>query len=336
MKQRTRADRLLLLLKGIAMGAANKVPGVSGGIVAVVTGFYEELIYSLQKFNLKALKLLLNGRFVSCYNYINGSFLVWLFGGLIISYFSVSLVLDYFISQQEIYVWGLFFGMILASTYFIALQIERWNTTLLTVLLLSGALGLVLSFIDPLPEYDNLFFVVLCGIVSITGMTLPGFSGSYLLLILGNYSLLLVDAVNALFFSLQSMLVGNFDFLEDPTRVRLLIILFFFTLGSIIGLVVFSNVIAWVLKKYHDHTIAAIIGFILGALGNVWPFKLTTYQTGTQGEVLFNRLGKPKIQEYSTYFPDLEAASTWITLVFVLLGIAIVSLLEYYGDRKFK
>ena len=117
---RTLLDKFFLFIKGLAMGAANKVPGVSGGVVAFVAGFYEEFIYSLQKVNLKALKLILNGRFRSFYQYINGRFLSLLLLGMLVSYFSVSKLLDYFIAQKELYVWAAFFGMILGSIYYIA------------------------------------------------------------------------------------------------------------------------------------------------------------------------------------------------------------------------
>ena len=127
-KLETLLDKIYLFLKGLAMGAANKVPGVSGGTVAFVAGFYEQLIYSLQKINFKALKLLINGRFKSFYQYVNGPFIVLLFAGSIFSYFSVSQVLDYLIRNYELYVWSAFFGMILGSIYYISKDFKDWRT----------------------------------------------------------------------------------------------------------------------------------------------------------------------------------------------------------------
>ncbi len=124
---RSLIDKIFLVIKGLAMGTANKVPGVSGGIVAFVAGFYEEFIYSLQKINLKAFKLLINGRFRSFYRYVNGQFLSLLIFGMLVSYFSVSKLLDYFLEHKELYVWATFFGMIIGSIYFIAKDFKHWN-----------------------------------------------------------------------------------------------------------------------------------------------------------------------------------------------------------------
>jgi len=126
--ERTFLQKLILFFKGLAMGAANKVPGVSGGTVSFVFGFYEELIYSFRKVNLKAFRLLLNGRFKSFYSYINGSFLLLVMGGSVFSYFSISLILDYFLDNFELYVWSWFFGMIIGSIYYIGKDFgENWN-----------------------------------------------------------------------------------------------------------------------------------------------------------------------------------------------------------------
>ena len=175
---RTITDKILLFIKGLAMGAANKVPGVSGGIVAFVVGFYEEFIYSLQKVNLKAFKLLFNGRFKSFYRYVNGPFLSLLILGMLFSYFSVSRVLDYFLERKELYVWALFFGMIIGSIYFISKDFQHWNKRTLPAGILGLVLGISISFLNPAKENDNLLFIFLCGIISVSGMTLPGLSGS--------------------------------------------------------------------------------------------------------------------------------------------------------------
>ena len=196
---RTFKDKIFLILKGLGMGAANKVPGVSGGVVAFVAGFYEEFIYSLQKVNGKAFKLLINGRFKSFFQYINGRFLSLLFLGMVVSYFSVSKILDYLITHYELYVWSVFFGMIVGSIYYISKDFKDWNYKTYISLVIGIVLGLGISFLDPATENDNLLFVFFCGIISVSGMTLPGFSGSFILILLGNYVLLLVDSVNALY-----------------------------------------------------------------------------------------------------------------------------------------
>ncbi len=195
------------------MGAANKVPGVSGGVVAFVAGFYEEFIYSLQKINFKAFKLLVNGRFRSLYIYVNGKFLGLLILGMVISYFSVSKLLDYFIVHYELYVWAGFFGMIIGSIYYISKDFDDWTKQLIGFVLLGIMAGIGISFLEPATENDNLFFVFFCGIVGVSGMTLPGLSGSFILILFGNYVLLLVDSVNALFDIIAGVISLVFSFL---------------------------------------------------------------------------------------------------------------------------
>jgi uncharacterized membrane protein len=226
---RTFSDKLFLVIKGLGMGAANKVPGVSGGVVAFVAGFYEEFIYSLQKINKTAFKLLFNGRFKSFFNYVNGRFLSLLFFGMIVSYFSVSKLLDYFLEHYELDVWSMFFGMIIGSIYYINKDFKDWNYKTVLFLIIGIIIGISISFFDPAKENDNLLFVFLCGIISVSGMTLPGFSGSFILILLGNYVLLLVDAVNALSDTFIDIFSANFDFINNPERMTLLKVLGMFT-----------------------------------------------------------------------------------------------------------
>src|SRR6056300_1481917 len=244
---RTLKDKIFLVLKGLGMGAANKVPGVSGGVVAFVAGFYEEFIYSLQKVNKKAFKLLFNRRFNSFYNYINGRFLSLLFCGMIVSYFSVSKVLDYFLEHYELYVWSTFFGMIIGSIYYINKDFKEWNYKTYTAIIVGIILGVGISFLNPAKENDNLWFVFFCGIISVSGMTLPGFSGSFILILLGNYVLLLVDSVNALYDTIYEVFGGDFTFIENTQRIRNLKVLVVFTLGSVTGLVTFSHLLSYIL-----------------------------------------------------------------------------------------
>src|SRR5690606_1409799 len=283
---RTFMDKLFLVLKGLGMGAANKVPGVSGGVVAFVAGFYEEFIYSLQKINGIAFKLLFNGRFKSFVQYVNGRFLGLLFLGMIISYFSVSKLLDYLIEHYELYVWSVFFGMIIGSIYYISKDFKDWHYKTYMALIIGAILGISISFLDPAKENDNLWFVFFCGMISVSGMTLPGFSGSFILILLGNYVLLLVDSVNALYDTIYEILGGNFGFVNNAERMRMLKVFAVFTLGSVAGLVTFSHILNYILKHYKSITIASIIGFIVGSLGVVWPWKRTLYKTDVNGDFL--------------------------------------------------
>lgn len=316
------------------MGAANKVPGVSGGIVAFVAGFYEELIYSLQKINLKALTILIKRGRSPFYQYTNGRFLVLLFLGVIISYFSVSLILDHLIKNYEMQVLGVFFGMIIASLYFVYFQLEKWNFKTLCFFLLGLSVGLVIMLSKPSTENDNLLFVLFCGIISVSGMTLPGLSGSFLLLLLGNYTLLLVDAVNAIYFTLLDLVQLNFDFIKDASRMKLLQLSVVFTLGSIAGLVMFSNLLSYVLKKFKQVTLATIIGFIAGSLGVIWPWRTEVYVKSDLGTIQYNSVGNPIIEYYDYYLPNILSSDFWFITLFIILGLLIVTLLEKYGVQK--
>ncbi len=332
---RTFTDKFFLILKGLGMGAANKVPGVSGGVVAFVAGFYEEFIYSLKKVNGKALKLLINGRFNSFYNYINGRFLSLLFLGMILSYFSISKLLDYLIHHYELYVWSLFFGMIIGSIYYINKDFNNWDIKTYTSLFLGILIGLSISFLNPAKENDNLWFVFFCGIISVSGMTLPGFSGSFILILLGNYVLLLVDSVNALSDTVYEAFGGNFSFLENTERIKNLKVLIVFTIGSITGLITFSHALSYILKHYKSITLSSIIGFIIGSLGVVWPWKNTIYKLMDNGSFIVDSAGKKIIKNYERYIPELNT-ETYYAITFTLLGILIVLGLEYYEKKTKK
>ncbi len=332
---RTFKDKLFLVIKGLAMGAANKVPGVSGGVVAFVAGFYEEFIYSLQKVNKTAFKLLFNGRFKSFYNYINGRFLTLLLFGMLVSYFSVSKILDYFLEHYQLFVWSLFFGMIIGSIYYINKDFKDWNYKTLLSLIIGIALGVGISFLDPAKENDNLWFVFFCGIISVSGMTLPGFSGSFILILLGNYVLLLVDSVNALYDTFSEIFSGNFEFVHDANRIRMLKVLGVFTLGSVTGLVTFSHILNYILKHYKSITTATIIGFIIGSLGVVWPWKEIVYKQNASGDFILDSTGQKIIENYTRFIPELNN-ETYIAILFVLIGILIVLALEWYGQKTRK
>jgi len=332
---RTFTDKLFLVIKGLGMGAANKVPGVSGGVVAFVAGFYEEFIYSLQKVNKTAFKLLFNKRFKSFYNYVNGRFLFLLFFGMIVSYFSVSKVLDYFLEHYELYVWSMFFGMIIGSIYYINKDFKDWNYKTVLFLIIGVLIGISISFFDPAKENDNLLFVFLCGIISVSGMTLPGFSGSFILILMGNYVLLLVDAVNALSDTFYDIFTGNFDFIHNSARITLLKVLGMFTLGSVVGLVTFSHLLSYILKHYKSITTSTIIGFIIGSLGVVWPWKKTIFKLEVDGTYILDSAGHRVVENYQRFIPELNN-ETYTAILFVVIGILIVLALELYGQKTRK
>ncbi|WP_159951272.1 DUF368 domain-containing protein [Polaribacter septentrionalilitoris] len=332
-ENRTFLEKFYLFLKGLAMGAANKVPGVSGGTVSFVFGFYEELIYSFRKVNVKAFKLLFNGRFKSFYRYINGQFLLLIMGGSIFSYFSISLVLDYFLINYELYVWSWFFGMIIGSIYYIGKDFGDWNLKNMLSLVIGASIGLGISFLTPATENDNLWFVFICGIIGVSGMTLPGLSGSFILILMGNYVLLLVDSVNELFFIITNLLSGNFEVLSDPVKIRYLKIISVFTAGSAFGLVSISHVLGYVLKRWNQIVNAIIIGFITGSLGIVWPWKETVYLKENNTFLLDNK-GNKIVENYSRFIPDFSNSETWFAIFYIVIGIGLILTIDYYGRKK--
>lgn len=333
---RSFSDKIWLVLKGLAMGAANKVPGVSGGVVAFVAGFYEEFIYSLQKVNKKAFKLFISGRFRSFYKYINGQFLGLLILGMLISYFSVSKLLDYLIVHYELFVWSAFFGMILGSIYYIGKDFDEWTKRNIGILLCGIIAGVGISFLEPATENDNLIFVFFCGIISVSGMTLPGLSGSFILILLGNYVLLLVDSVNALYDTMAQVILLDFSFVDNAERMRLLKVLVSFSLGSLAGLVTFSHLLGFLLKRYKSATYAAIIGFIAGSLGVVWPWKEKTYLKDTAGTILFDTEGNAILENYKRFIPNSLDNETLIAIFFIFVGILIVLALGWYDTKTTK
>ena len=307
---------ILLFLKGLAMGAVNKIPGVSGGTVAFITGIYEDLINSIKKINLKTFRILFKKGFNDFSKEINGKFLLIVFSGVVTSFFSVSLLLDRLIEKYELYVFGLFFGMILGSFYVIYHQLDKFNLKLVIGIFIGLTIGLLISFADNFEVSNSNLIIFFSGIIAISGMILPGLSGSYLLLLMGNYTLIMVDSVNALYSTIKDLFLLNFEFINNSDRIYLLQVLFFFTLGSVSGLILFSNILSSLLKKFKSITISIIVGFIAGSLRGVWPWQVESFN-GTK----------------SLYFPDLSFQDTWITFTYILFGILFVVLLERFANK---
>jgi len=309
-------NNIFLFLKGLAMGAVNKIPGVSGGTVAFVTGIYEDLLNSIKKINFRSFKILFNNGFKEFFKEINGKFLTIVFSGVIASFFSVSLLLDRLIEKYELYVFGLFFGMIVGSFYVIYYQLEKINIKTFIGITIGTTCGLLISFAENYNVGTSDLIIFFSGVIAISGMILPGLSGSYLLLLAGNYTLIMVDSVNALYFTLVELLSFNFTFIHDTERLYLLKVLILFTLGSIFGLVFLSNILSSLLKNYKTITISIIVGFIAGSLIGVWPWK-----------------NEDMLGNASLFFPDFSIYQTWITIFNILIGILFVVLLERLANR---
>ena len=334
MYKRTFKDYLILYFKGLLMGTANKIPGVSGGMMALVSGFYEELIYSFQKVNIKSFQLLLNGRVKRFFEYVNFKFLFAVNFGSVSAFFSISLLLDCLIRTQAdgglgfgTEVWSYFFGLIIGSVYYVSNKVQQWSWKPILGIILGSILGLYISFMDPLAPNDNYWFIFLCGIISVSGMTLPGFSGSFILIIIGNYNLLLVDAVNNLFYTITALIQGDFKMLGTETladrseRIRMLYIVAVFASGSLFGMVSFSKIMGYLLRNWHNTVIATLMGFIIGSLGAAWPWK--TEDIDANGQLI----------GYTRFLPQEFGMRFWLQIACILVGILSILIIDYYEKR---
>lgn len=250
---RTTKDYLLLVLKGMGMGAADVVPGVSGGTIAFITGIYEELINSIKSVNLNAIKLFFTGKFAEFWKTINGNFLISVLMGIGISVFSLAKGLEYLLNNFPILVWSFFFGLIIASAIYVARTIKKWDSSTI----IAGIAGIVIAYfitiISPAEANASYWFIFVSGSIAICAMILPGISGSFILVLLGMYKFILEA-------------VGNLE----------ITVILTFLIGAAIGIIAFSNVLSWLLKKYHNITIAVLAGFMVGSLNKVWPWKEVT------------------------------------------------------------
>ena len=301
------------------MGIANKVPGVSGGIVAIVTGFYPEFLYSLKRLNFNAFFMLITGKFKQFYRYTNALFLSLIALGIVLSYFTVSRVLDIALIHYEQYVKALFFGMVVMSVLVLIRDFKKWELKFLLFSFIGLIVGITLTFLEPAPENRNLLFVFFCGFVSIIGMTLPGLSGSFLLILLGNYALLLVDAVNAVWEFVVKLIQNPSAFSALAQEYNeLLTILVIFIVGSIVGLVSISKLLHYIIIRFEHRLSALIIGFIIGSLPILWPWSD------------FRLLTNPN--ELTTTI-ESTGLNLFFSIVWIGVGLFIVFILDVY-DRK--
>ena len=243
-------DYAVLALKGMGMGAADVVPGVSGGTIAFIVGIYDELIDSIKSINGKSLKLLFTGKWVAFWKAINANFLLSIIAGIGISIFSLAKIITWLLTDHPILVWSFFFGLVLASTWFVSKDIKKWDWKTI----LSYIIGIVIAFYitvaTPAETPSNLFFIFLCGAIAICAMILPGISGAFILLLLGKYQYIM-------------QAVGD---LNIPVIV-------IFVVGAAAGIISFSHLLSWLLKRWHDVTVAVLMGFMVGSLKKVWPWK---------------------------------------------------------------
>lgn len=257
-------NKLFLFLKGMAMGAADVVPGVSGGTIAFITGIYEELIESINRINLEALKTLRKEGFAAAWNYINGWFFVPLFLGIGVSIISLAKGISWLLENQPVLLWSFFFGLVFASIYFVGKQVKQWSFPPIVAFLIGAAIAYMITILPASGSNDALWYLFLSGSIAICAMILPGISGSFILVLLGSYSTVL-NAIHERDFAIIAV-VGA---------------------GAIIGLLSFARVLKLMFAKYHDLTIALLSGFLLGSLNKIWPWKRVD-------EIMIKHAGEPK------------------------------------------
>lgn len=292
----------LNVFKGALMGAANVIPGVSGGTVALLTGIFEKLINSIKSFDLKALKLLTKFQFKALFEHINLPFLSAIGIGVMASILTFARVLEYLFDHHALYIWSFFFGLILASVYFVGKKIKRVSGSIITLFILGTAIAASIAFLEPAAENASIPYLLACGAIAMCSMILPGLSGSYVLLLMGNYQLVMIKSVSS--FDLGVLI---------PVGI-----------GAAVGLLIFARVLAWIFKKFHDQTIAGLTGFIFGSLCILWPWK--TEVTEAFGE-------KIKVVGYSYALPELNT-ETAIALALMLIGIGTIAAVEILAGRK--
>ena len=273
MKERNRKFYLILFLKSILMGTVNKLPGVSGGLVALITGFYFEMINSLKKINLNTIKLFPDLKKLN--KEYNLYFLLTIFFGIIVSYFTTSQLLDILFKNHELKVWSIFFGMILASNFLLIKKNKNWDLKSIFFVFVGLVVGTLISISEPISENRNLYFIFFCGFISICGMIVPGLSGSFLLILLGNFKLLLIDSVNSLYNSMLILFGFKTDIKHDIELIKIAAV---FALGSVAGLILLSNFLSYLITNFKETVNQLIIGFIFGSLFIVWPWNYSSLE----------------------------------------------------------
>lgn len=294
---RTFSSYLMVCIKGIGMGAADVIPGVSGGTIAFLTGIYQELLDSIKSVDLKAIKLLFTFRIGKFWKKINGNFLFSLILGILISFFSLAKLMTYLMEHHPIPLWSFFFGLIIASAVLILRDIKWYLPKYLIPLVIGTAIGAAICLLSPAETPDQLWFIFLCGAIAICAMILPGISGSFILLLLGKYTYML----NAL------------------TELDIVLILTFVA-GAAIGIVSFSHFLSWLLKKYHTMTISLLAGIMIGSLLKVWPWQV----------ILESGVSRPALP-YNEMLQSSGHVPTAIT--FAVIGIVLVTAIELAAKR---
>ncbi|EAP88437.1 MULTISPECIES: DUF368 domain-containing protein [Croceibacter] len=303
--ERNFKDYALISLKGIAMGAADVVPGVSGGTIAFISGIYEELVTTISGINLGLLKEWREFGFSSMWKKANGNFIIALFLGIAISVFTVMRLANYLLENHPILIWSFFFGLVIASIWFVGKQIPKWNAKIITALVLGAAVAFYITTLPPITGTQSPFFLFIAGAIAVCAMILPGISGAFILVLLGAYKTI-------------SEAIHDFDF----KTIGIVAV------GAVVGLLSFSRVLKWLFLKYKAVTLAVLTGFITGSLNKIWPWKeiLETVTVGDKDMVIREQSVLP---QHFDGDPQLIFA-----LLLMVAGFLLILILERVATQQ--
>lgn len=305
MKKRRILDYIFITLKGMAMGAADVVPGVSGGTIAFISGIYEELITSINNINLSLIGIFKKEGIKAVWNKINGNFLVSLFIGIFISVLSLAKFLSWLLENEPVLLWSFFFGLVVASIFFVGKEIKQWNLGKITILILGAALAYFITELPVSENTDSLPYLFMSGALAICAMILPGISGAFILVLLGSYKTIL-DAVH-----------------ERDLKIVITV-----ALGAIFGLLSFARLLKWMFSHYKNTTLALLTGFILGSLNKIWPWKkvLETQTFGDKTVVVADKNVLPWVFEGDNQL--------MLAIILAIIGFSLIFILEKAATKK--
>lgn len=313
-------DKFVLFLKGLAMGAADVVPGVSGGTIAFISGIYEELLESIDKVNFSVLKTWKTNGFKAAWQSINGMFLLTLFSGIAVSIFSLAKAIKWLLTNEPILLWAFFFGLVLASIFYIGKQIKSWHWIVIIAMIISTVVSYFITIAEPFASPDSNLYLLFCGFVAIIAMILPGVSGAFILLILGAYQTA-IDTVNQLSEGLATL---NFEILKDA-----LIKFSMLAIGAIIGIKTFSKILNWMFKHHKELTLGILTGFMIGSLNKIWPWKnVLTWRTNSHNEQV------PLLEESISPFSFSGDNELTFAIILMIIGFMTIFILEKLGNKK--
>ena len=324
----TLSARLSLFFKGVAMGAADVVPGVSGGTIAFITGIYEELIETLSGLSLGLLKTLRKEGFSAFWSKLNGGFLLTLFAGIFTSLISLAVGVEYVLEHYPILLWSFFFGLIVASVWLMGKQVSKWSLSTILSLVIGSMIAYYITTISPSSGNETWWYILISGSVAITAMILPGISGSFILLLMGMYTTVL----GALSDSVKSATTGAWVELAVSGKIIIL-----FIIGCLTGLILFSKALNWLFKSYRDISISVLTGFLIGSLNKIYPWKhvlenFTKYPGTVKEEII------PIVIENVSPFQFNELGygehQLGLSIVVALLGVAVIIVLDRFSPKE--